>query len=660
MTAPGMNSWSMLRGIRKEDELRGRKVDRRTFRRVLEYAQPYRRDIGVFLVTVVLAAVIGVATPVLAGDVVNAITGGRPDAGGVVVRLALLIAGLAIVDAGLSLAQRWYSARIGEGIILNLRTRVYDHVQRMPLQFFTRTQTGALVSRLNNDVMGAQQAFTSTLSGVVSNVIQLVLTAAVMFTLSWPITLISLAMLPLFILPARRVGRRLAVITRESYQLDASMNATMTERFGVAGALLVKLFGHADTEAGRFAARASRVRDIGIQQAMYSRTFFVAMLLVASLAQALTYGLGGWLAVRGSVSAGTVVTLALLLTRLYGPLTALSNVRVDVMSALVSFERVFEVLDLAPGIAERPGAVALPRGSATVEFRDVRFRYPSAAEVSLASLEDVATLDRTVTEPVLRGVSFTVRPGQLVALVGPSGAGKSTTAMLVSRVYDVTGGQVLVGGVDVRDATLDSLRDTIGVVTQDSHLFHETIAENMRYAKPDATDDELWAALRGAQVDQLVRALPDGLQTVVGERGYRFSGGEKQRIAIARLLLKAPSIVILDEATAHLDSESEAAVQRALATALTGRTALVIAHRLSTVRDADQILVLDSGRIVERGTHDQLVAAAGLYAELYRTQFLGQAGAAASPTPYRAAAEAEPVVVPTREGFAAGERYEPR
>ncbi|MBX6355396.1 MAG: ABC transporter ATP-binding protein [Micromonosporaceae bacterium] len=640
--------WSMLRGLRKRDELAGRKVNRRTLGRVLGFARPYRRDIAIFLVAVVLSAVIGVATPVLAGDVVNAITGGRAGAGGVVVRLAALIAGLAIVDAGLSLAQRWYSARIGEGIILDLRTRVYDHVQRMPLQFFTRTQTGALVSRLNNDVLGAQQAFTSTLSGVVSNVIQLVLTAAVMFTLSWPITLISLAMLPMFILPARRVGRRLAEITRESYQLDASMNATMTERFGVAGALLVKLFGRPDAEAQRFAARAARVRDIGIQQAMYSRAFFVAMLLVASLAQALTYGLGGWLAVSGKVSAGTVVTLALLLTRLYGPLTALSNVRVDVMSALVSFERVFEVLDLAPAIAEKPGAVAVPRqpgagGGPAVEFRDVRFRYPAAAEVSLASLEDVATLDRTTTEPVLRGVSFAIYPGQMVALVGPSGAGKSTTAMLISRVYDVTGGQVLVGGVDVRDATLDSLRDAIGVVTQDSHLFHETIAENLRYAKPDATDEELWTALRAAQVEQLVRALPDGLQTVVGERGYRFSGGEKQRIAIARLLLKAPSIVILDEATAHLDSESEAAVQRALSAALAGRTALVIAHRLSTVRDADQILVLDDGRIVERGTHDELVAAGGLYAELYRTQF----AAADSPTPYVAAAEPEPVAVPT-------------
>jgi ATP-binding cassette, subfamily B, bacterial len=616
-----MSSWTMLRSIQNSERVNQHRITRGTTRRILSFARPYRRDIVVFLITVVLDAVIGVATPVLAGHVVNAITGGGSEAATVVVRLALMIAGLAVVDAFLSLAQRWYSARIGEGIILDLRTRVYDHVQRMPLQFFTRTQTGALVSRLNNDVTGAQRAFTSTLSGVVSNVIQLVLTAAVMFSLSWQITALSLVMLPLFIIPARRVGKKLAEITREGYNLDAKMNATMTERFNVSGALLVKLFGRPDAEAARFGERAERVRDIGVQQAMFSRTFFVAMLLVASLAQALTYGLGGWLAVTGSVTAGTVVTMALLLSRLYGPLTALSNVRVDVMSALVSFDRVFEVLDLKPGIEEKPDAVDIPRGAGRLEFRDVGFRYPSAAEVSLATLEDVATLDRTETAPVLRGVDFTVEPGQMVALVGPSGAGKSTTSMLVSRVYDVTSGAVLVGGVDVRDATLDSLRDTIGVVTQDSHLFHETIAENLRYARPEATEEQMWDALRGAQVAELVKSLPDGLDTVVGERGYRFSGGEKQRIAIARLLLKHPSIVILDEATAHLDSESEAAVQRALSVALEGRTALVIAHRLSTVRDADLILVLDQGRIVERGTHTDLVAAGGLYAELYRTQF---------------------------------------
>ena len=642
MTSP-MNSWMMLRSIEKADGVNKHKLSAGVTRRIVEFARPYRTDITVFLVTVVFAAVIGVATPVLAGHVVNAITGNDPSAAGTVIRLALLIGGLAVVDAFLSLAQRWYSARIGEGIILDLRTRVYDHVQRMPLQFFTRTQTGALVSRLNNDVTGAQRAFTSTLSGVVSNVIQLVLTAAVMISLSWQITLLSVVMLPLFIIPARRVGKRLAEITRESYNLDAKMNATMTERFNVSGALLVKLFGRPETEARRFGERATRVRDIGVQQAMYSRTFFVAMLLVASLAQALTYGLGGWLAVTGSVTAGTVVTLALLLTRLYGPLTALSNVRVDVMSALVSFDRVFEVLDLAPGIAEKPDAV--PVGEGRLEFRQVHFRYPAADEVSLATLEDVATLDRRENAPVLRGVDFTVEPGQMVALVGPSGAGKSTTSMLASRVYDVTDGAVLVGGVDVRDATLASLRDTIGVVTQDSHLFHETIRENLSYAAPDATEDDMWEAIRGAQVEDLVRRLPDGLDTVVGERGYRFSGGEKQRIAIARLLLKHPSIVILDEATAHLDSESEAAVQRALSVALTGRTALVIAHRLSTVRDADLILVMDDGRIVERGRHEQLVAAGGLYAELYRTQF---AVADSPPSPLPDDAETIVVQVPDR------------
>jgi ATP-binding cassette subfamily B protein len=614
-------SWGMMRSMRRKDELAGRRVDRATALRVLRFARPYYKIISLFLVLVVFSSGIAVATPVLAGKVINAISAHQPDAGRIVVTIALLIAGLAVLDAATSIWQRFLSSRIGESIIFDLRTQVYDHVQRLPLQFFTRTQTGALVSRLNNDVLGAQQAFTSTLSGTVGNLIALALTAAVMFSLSWQVTLLSLMLVPAFLLPARLVGRRLAEITRESYQLDATMNATMTERFGVAGALLVKLFGRPEAEAQRFSSRAARVRDIGVQQAMYGTSFFVAMMMVASLATALTYGVGGWLAVSGSLEPGTVVSLALLLTRLYGPITSLSNMRVNIMSALVSFERVFEVLDLAPAIAEKPDAVAVPKGASKVEFRDVRFRYPSASEVSLASLEDVSTLDRTVTDPVLKGVSFTVEPGQLVALVGPSGAGKSTTAMLVPRVYDVSEGAVLVGDVDVREATLDSLRDTIGVVTQDAHLFHETIAENLRYANPDASDDDLWTALNRAQVGDLVRTLPDGLETVVGERGYRFSGGEKQRIAIARLLLKAPSIVILDEATAHLDSESEAAVQRALAAALQGRTALVIAHRLSTVRAADQIVVLDQGRVVERGTHDELVTAGGLYADLYRTQF---------------------------------------
>jgi ATP-binding cassette subfamily B protein len=617
----GGSGWTLMRSERRRDELGDRRVGRATALRVLRFARPYRRTIVLFLSVVVVSSGIGVATPVLAGNVVNEISRPGPDAGRMVLLIALLIAGLAVVDAALSIGQRWLSARVGEGIIYDLRTKVYDHVQRMPVPFFTRTQTGALVSRLNNDVIGAQQAFTSTLSGTVGSLISLAFTAAVMVSLSWQVTLLSLLLVPAFLLPARVVGARMAQITRESHQLNAGMNATMTERFGVAGALLVKLFGRPDTEAARFSTRAARVRDIGVTQAMYGTAFMVAMMLVASLATALTYGVGGTLAVAGTIQPGTVVSLALLLTRLYGPITALSSARVNVMSALVSFERVFEVLDLAPAIAEKPGAVTVPAGAGTIELRDVRFRYPAASEVSLASLEDLSTLDRTASEPVLRGVSFTVNRGQLVALVGPSGAGKSTTAMLVPRVYDVTSGAVLVGGIDVRDATLDSLRDAIGVVTQDAHLFHETIAENLRYARPAATDDDLWTALDRAQIGELVRSLPAGLDTVVGERGYRFSGGEKQRIAIARLLLKSPSIVILDEATAHLDSESEAAVQRALGEALVGRTALVIAHRLSTVRSADQILVLDRGVVVEQGTHDELVTRDGLYADLYRTQF---------------------------------------
>jgi ATP-binding cassette, subfamily B, bacterial len=575
---------------------------------------------------VVLSAVLGVVTPLLAGEAVNTLVPKNgatlsPDAGRTVVVIALVIAALAVLGALLSLAERFCSSRVGEGLTYDLRTRVYDHVQRMPVQFFTRTQTGALVSRLDNDVMGAQRAFTSTLSGLVGNVIRLILTAGVMVSLSWQIAVLSLSMLPLFGLFTRRVGRRLAAITRESYDLEARMNSTMTERFGVAGAVLLKLFGRPQVEADRFAERAGRVRDLDVQIAMYSRTYFVALTLVTSLAQALVFGAGGWYAVHGVLDTGTVVAMSLLLMRLYGPITALSHGRVDLMAALVSFDRIFEVLDLPPTIADKPAAMAVPPGAAKVEFRDVTFRYPAAAEISLASLEDVATLENTTTKPVLDGVSFTIEPGQVVALVGPSGAGKSTTSMLVSRLYDATSGAVLVGDVDVRDVTLSSLRDTVGVVTQDAHLFHETIAENLRYAKPDATDEELWAALHAAQIDALVRATPDGLDTLVGERGYRFSGGEKQRIAIARLLLKAPSIVILDEATAHLDSESEAAMQRALTTALAGRTTLVIAHRLSTVREADQIVVLDGGRVVQKGTHEQLLAQGGLYADLCRIQF---------------------------------------
>ncbi len=624
MSMPGGASvWRTMHSMRTDRSVLEKTLPKGTGRRVLKFALPYQRDLLIFLAIIVVDALIAVATPVLAGRVINTITAHGEVR--TVVRIALLIAGLAVFDAVLSFAQRWYSARIGEGLIFDLRTAVFGQVQRMPLAFFTRTQTGALISRLNNDVLGAQQAFTSTLSGVVSNGVSLVVTAAVMFSLSWQITALSLVMLPVFVIPARRIGNRLQAITRESYNLNASMNNTMTERFNVSGALLVKLFGRPSDEYSSFRDRAGRVRDIGITSAMYGRAFFVALTLVAALAQALVYGLGGYYALNGQLSTGTVVTLALLLTRLYGPLTALSNVRVDVMSALVSFDRVFEILDLPPMIADRPDAIELPRDARSIEFRDVRFAYPSASEVSLASLEDVARLDSDPTQEVLRGITFTAGPGQMVALVGPSGAGKTTISQLVPRIYDVRSGAVLVGGEDVRAVTQESLHDAIGVVSQDAHMFHDSIEANLRYARPGATDEELWTVIRAAQIAELVESLPAGLETVVGDRGYRLSGGEKQRLAIARLLLKAPGIVILDEATAHLDSESEAAVQDALAAALAGRTSLVIAHRLSTVLQADQILVVDEGRIVERGTHTDLLAADGLYAELYRTQFERQA-----------------------------------
>jgi ATP-binding cassette, subfamily B, bacterial len=603
-----------------------RPIPKGTWRRIWRFARPYRGPLTVFLALIVADALIAVATPVLAGRVVNDITSNA--AVHTVVWIAVVIAILAVVDAILSFAQRWYSARIGEGLIYQMRTEVFSHVQRMPLAFFTRTQTGALVSRLNNDVLGAQQAFTSTLSGLVSNIVSLVLTAGVMFSLSWQITALSLVMLPVFVLPARRIGRRLQDITRESYNLNASMNATMTERFNVAGALLVKLFGRTADETESFRSRAERVRDIGVTSAMYGRAFFVALTLVAALAQALVYGLGGYYAITGQLSAGTVVTLALLLTRLYGPLTALSNARVDVMSALVSFDRVFEVLDLAPMIQDAPDARELPADARSVEFDDVRFSYPTAGEVSLASLEDVAVLDHTSSQEVLHGISFRAEPGQMVALVGPSGAGKTTISQLVPRIYDVRSGAVRVGDLDVRAVTQASLRDRIGVVSQEAHMFHDTIRQNLRYAAPQSSEQQILAAVEAAQIGELVASLPDGLDTVVGDRGYRLSGGEKARLAIARLLLKQPGIVILDEATAHLDSESELAVQRALARALEGRTSLVIAHRLSTVLNADLVLVVDEGRIVESGTHAELLEAGGLYAELYRTQFERQALAA--------------------------------
>src|SRR3954453_11480543 len=619
MSSP-MTSMAAMRSFQRDPSVTARELPKGTVKRILGIARPYRRELTFFLLLTVVSAVIGVITPLLAGDIVNRISGLHGTAGQIV-RIALIIAGLAVVDAGISVGTRWFSSRIGEGVIYDLRSRVFEHVQRMPVAFFTRTQTGALVSRLNNDVIGAQQAFTSTLSGVVSNVIALVLTAGVMFSLSWQITALSLVLLPVFVLPARRIGRRLQAITRESYGLNASMNATMTERFNVAGALLVKLFGRPSAEADSFRSRAARVRDIGVVSAMYGRTFFTALTLVAALATALVYGLGGWLAFTGTLSPGDVVALALLLSRLYGPLTALPNIRVDVMSAMVSFDRVFEVLDLKPMIAEAPDAVPVPRADRSIEFERVSFSYPSAEDVSLPSLEEVSLPEHGGPVDVLHDVNFRIEPGQLVALVGHSGAGKSTIANMVPRLYDATSGTVRVGGIDVRRATLESLRDSIGVVTQDAHLFHDSIRANLLYARPEASEEQLWAALGGARIAGLVRSLPDGLDTVVGDRGYRLSGGEKQRLAIARVLLKAPGIVILDEATAHLDSESEVALQHALDTALTGRTSLVIAHRLSTIRSADQILVVDDGRIVERGTHDELLARGGRPADLYRTQF---------------------------------------
>ncbi|MEV6826951.1 ABC transporter ATP-binding protein [Amycolatopsis sp. NPDC051102] len=603
-------------------------LSRGTLKRVARFARPHWRRLLAFLVLTVVSAVLAVSTPVLAGKVVDAIVGGRDLP--LVIWLAVVIAVLAIADAGFGLIERWQSARIGEGIIFDLRRAVFEHVQRMPIAFFTRTRTGALVSRLNNDVIGAQRTFTATLSGLVTNVIQLALSLAVMLTLSWQVTLLALVLLPIFVIPARRLGRRMAGLQREAANLNAGMTTQMTERFSAPGATLVKLFGRPVQEADDFALRAGRVRDIGVRTAMLTRWFMTSLTLVSALAQALVYGLGGYLALTGKLAPGTVVALALLLTRLYAPLTALANVRVDVMTALVSFERVFEVLDLDPMIKEKPSARALPSsGGVSVEFSDVRFGYPAADRYSLASLEDVTTLDHRSGDEVLHGISFRAEPGEMVALVGSSGAGKSTIASLLPRLYDVDAGSVRLSDVDVRDLTFASLRETVGVVTQDGHLFHDTIRANLAYARPDVTDDEIWAALERARLGELARSLPDGLDTTVGERGYRLSGGERQRLTIARLLLAQPKVVILDEATAHLDSESEAAVAEALTHALAGRTALVIAHRLSTVRAADQILVLEHGEIVERGTHDELLAANGRYATLHATQFADEEPAVA-------------------------------
>ncbi|MDX3103080.1 ABC transporter ATP-binding protein [Nonomuraea angiospora] len=610
---------NVMASLRRDGSVTSQRLRPGTVRRIARYARPYRTHIAAFLLLVVAGAVIVIANPLLMKAIIDdGILAKRP---GVVVGLAVTIGALALVDAGLTLVQRWFSARIGEGLIYDLRTEVFDHVQRMPVAFFMRAQTGALVSRLNTDVIGAQRALTSTLSSVVSNVVSLVLVLGAMLALSWQVTLVALVLLPIFIVPAKFVGRRMSALTREQMQLDAEMSSVTTERFNVAGAMVAKLYGRPEDDAEVFGRRAARVRDVGVTVGMYGTVFRVALGLVAALATALVYGIGGVLSVSGVFELGTLVALTALLMRLYGPLTSLSNVHVDVMTALVSFDRVFEILDLKPMVAERPGAEPIPGGPVTIEFDDVRFRYPAAEEVSLASLESVARQDSGPSYPVLKGISFTAAPGRMVALVGHSGAGKTTITSLVSRLYDVNEGAVRINGLDVREATLDSLRDTVGVVMQDAHLFHDTIGANLRYARPGASDEEIWEALRAAQIGDLVEALPEQLETVVGDRGYRLSGGEKQRLALARLLLKAPRVVVLDEATAHLDSESEAAVQVALKTALEGRTSLVIAHRLSTIREADEILVIHEGRIAERGRHEELLERGGLYSELYRTQF---------------------------------------
>jgi ATP-binding cassette, subfamily B, bacterial len=624
MGGGGGAGWGLMRSFRRDESVTSQKLSPGILRRIVHFAVPYRRMLLVFLALIVLDALLSAANPLIYRAIID--DGILPHDSGLVVKLALLLGVLALSDVALSLWQRWISARVGESLIFDMRTQVFAHFQRMPIAFFTRTQTGALVSRLNNDVLDAQRAFTDTFSSVVGNVIGVTITLAAMLLLSWQITLVALALLPIILLPARWVGRRIQALTRESYNLNARMISMMTERFNVAGALLVKLFGEPLREIRSFEEKAGRVRDIGVTQAMYTRVFMAAILLTASLATALVYGWGGVLAADGALQVGTVVALTAYLNRLYGPLTALSNVQVDIMTALVSFDRVFEVLDLEPMVAEKAGAVVIPDGPATIEFDHVDFSYPRAEEVSLASLESVAVLDQAPSQPVLFDVSFTALPGQMVALVGPSGAGKTTISHLIPRLYDVRSGAIRINGVDLRDATLESLRSTVGVVTQDAHLFHDTIRANLLYAKPDASAEQLVEALRAAQIMPLVESLPAGLDTVVGDRGYRLSGGEKQRIAIARLLLKAPDIVVLDEATAHLDSESELAVQLALRTALAGRTSVVIAHRLSTVREADQILVVAEGRIVERGTHGDLLTSKGLYAELCRTQFAGQQG----------------------------------
>jgi len=613
-----------MRSMRQDRNILEHRIKRGTLPRILQFAKPYKAILIIFLAAVILDAIVSSVAPLVLRAIID--IGIRQKREGLIIELAGLTAGLAIVDAVLSLFERRISAVIGEGLIYDLRARVFAHIQEMPIAFFSRTQTGALISRLNNDVIGAQQAFTDLFSNVVGNVILVAIVLGTMFYLSWQITLVALILLPVFLVPARRVGRKLGTLFQRGMELNAEMNMVMTERFNVSGAMLVKLFGRPADELHFFESRAGQVRDIGVHQATYQRFFFIALSLTASLATAFAYGFGGVAAVRGTLAVGTVVALTAYLGRLYGPLTQLSNLNIDYMSAMVSFERLFEVLDLEPMIKERSGAVAIPDGPAELRFDHVDFSYPGAEEVSLASLEAVARLDDTPRTDVLHDVSFVIEPGTMTALVGHSGAGKTTMSMLVSRLYDVDRGSITINGVDVRDATTASLNAVVGVVTQDPHLFHDSLRANLVFAKPDATPEEIETALRAAQIWELVESLPLGLATVVGERGYRLSGGEKQRVALARLLLKAPRLVVLDEATAHLDAESEAAVQRALEETMSTRTSLVIAHRLSTIRNADQILVVENGVIVQRGTHAQLLEADGVYHDLYETQFATQEG----------------------------------
>ena len=610
--------WMSFRTLTQDQSVKDQKLKPGTVKRIVRYALPYKRSLIFFLVTVIIDAMLVVSTPLLLRRLVD--EGVIPGNSSLVTRLALLVGLIAVGDALVNMIGRWFSARIGEGLIFDLRTQVFQHIQRQSIAFFTRTQTGALISRINSDVIGAQQAFTTTLSGVISNLLSLVLVIGTMLILSWQITIVSLLLVPAFLLPTKWVGRKLQRLTRDSFNLNAEMSATMTERFNVSGALLVSLYGDPKVENSYFSTRARRVADIGISIALLNRIFFIALTSIAAVATAFAYGVGGHLTINKDITLGTLLAITALLARLYGPLTALSNVRVDVMTALVSFERVFEVLDLTPMVRDREAAKPLSAGPLNIAFSNVKFSYPRAEEISLASLESVAKPETIQSGEILKGISFEVPAGTLTALVGSSGAGKTTISALLPRLYDVTNGAISINGDDIRNLQLQSLRDAIGIVTQDAHMFHDSIATNLRYAKADATESEMESACRAAQIWDLISSLPNGFDTVVGERGHRLSGGEKQRLAIARLLLKAPRIVVLDEATAHLDSENEALVQQALATALKDRTSIVIAHRLSTIRAADQILVLDDGLVKERGRHDELLALNGIYADLYQRQ----------------------------------------